>query len=161
MSSRPTSCWSAVEERVKLTDFGLARAAEDVSLTQTGFVAGTPLYMAPEQASGIEIDSRADLFSLGSVLYAMAAGKPPFEGSTPFVVLKSVTEAKPRRLKDSNPAIPDWFEAIVTKLLAKRPEDRYQTAQEVAEHAPPGLEHGRAEAQPARHRPRGSPTSAR
>ena len=92
--------------RVKLTDFGLARGMEDVKLTQTGFVAGTPLYMAPEQASGVGVDSRTDLFSLGSVLYSMATGKPPFEGSTPFVVLKSVTEAKPPRLKELNPRSP-------------------------------------------------------
>src|SRR5439155_25027831 len=83
-------------ERVKLTDFGLARATEDVKLTQTGFVAGTPLYMAPEQARGEPVDHRADLFSLGSVLYALCTGQPPFQGSTPFVVLKNVTEERPR-----------------------------------------------------------------
>ncbi len=64
--------------RVKLTDFGLARAAEDAKLTQTGFVAGTPLYMAPEQAREEPVDGRTDLFSLGGVLYALCTGRPPF-----------------------------------------------------------------------------------
>src|SRR5262249_12616885 len=65
-------------ERVKITDFGLARAADDASLTQSGQVAGTPAYMSPEQADGEKVDHRTDLFSLGSVLYAMCAGHPPF-----------------------------------------------------------------------------------
>src|SRR5205814_9742171 len=65
-------------ERVKLTDFGLARAADDASLTHSGQVAGTPAYMSPEQAEGKPVDARSDLFSLGSVLYAMLAGRPAF-----------------------------------------------------------------------------------
>src|SRR2546426_12593279 len=68
-------------ERVKLTDFGLARLADDASLTQSGVVAGTPQYMAPEQARGEAVDSRADLFSLGSVLYALCTGRAPFRAS--------------------------------------------------------------------------------
>src|SRR5262249_35083194 len=84
-----------VLDRVRITDFGLARAVEDVKLTQSGFVAGTPLYMAPEQARGEALDHRTDLFSLGSALYAMCTGKPPFSGSTPYVVLRQVTEELP------------------------------------------------------------------
>ena len=120
-------------ERIKLTDFGLAKGQEDVSLTQTGFVAGTPLYMAPEQAKGETVDHRADLFSLGSVLYAMCTGKPPFEGSTPFVILKNVTEKMPLPMRTINPEIPDWFVEVVAKLQAKNPDKRYQTAAEVAQ----------------------------
>jgi serine/threonine protein kinase len=75
-------------DRVKLTDFGLARATEDVKLTRTGYVAGTPLYMAPEQARGDAVDARSDLFSLGSVLYEAATGVAPFDGKTPLAVLK-------------------------------------------------------------------------
>ncbi len=73
-------------DKVKLTDFGLARAAEDLKLTRTGFVSGTPLYMAPEQARRDEVDARADLFSLAVVLYEAVAGKPPFDGKTPLAV---------------------------------------------------------------------------
>jgi hypothetical protein len=121
------------EWRVKLTDFGLARAAEDVKLTQTGFVAGTPLYMAPEQARGEVVDHRADLFSLGSVLYAMCTGQPPFGGSTPFLVLKSVTEERPRDIQEINPEIPDYLVDLIDHLHAKDPADRIQSAKEVTE----------------------------
>src|SRR5262245_14738383 len=86
-------------QRVKLTDFGLARAAEDVRLTRSGLVAGTPLYMSPEQATGEELDARSDLFSLGVVLYELAAGEPPFYGKTPLAVLKRVTEEQPVPLR--------------------------------------------------------------
>ena len=73
--------------RVRLTDFGLARAADDASLTHSGIVAGTPLFMAPEQALAQALDHRADLFSLGSVMYAMTAGRPPFRAETPIAVM--------------------------------------------------------------------------
>src|SRR5262249_8677202 len=91
--------------RAKLTDFGLARAAEDVRLTQTGFVPGTPLYMAPEQARGDAVDHRADLFSLGSVLYAMCTGRPPFQGSNHYIVLKSVETERPPPVHAINPRV--------------------------------------------------------
>jgi eukaryotic-like serine/threonine-protein kinase len=123
----------APSDRVKLTDFGLARAAEDVKLTRTGFVAGSPLYMAPEQARGEEVDHRADLFSLGSVLYEATAGTPPFDGKTPLVVLRRVADETPASLSAVNPDVPHWLSNIVDKLLAKNPADRYQTAAEVAE----------------------------
>ncbi len=120
-------------QRVKLTDFGLARAAEDVRLTRTGLVAGTALYMSPEQATGEELDARSDLFSLGVVLYELAAGEPPFNGKTPLAVLKRVTEEQPVPLRERNPALPEWFVHIVDRLLAKKPEDRFQSAREVAD----------------------------
>src|SRR5207249_6152240 len=87
-------------ERVKITDFGLARAADDASLTQSGVIAGTPMYMAPEQACGDSFDHRADLFSLGSVLYVMASGRPPFRASSSMAVLKRVVEETPRPIRD-------------------------------------------------------------
>ncbi|MBA4188186.1 MAG: hypothetical protein C0467_09240 [Planctomycetaceae bacterium] len=123
----------APSDRVKLTDFGLARAVEDVKLTRTGFVAGSPLYMAPEQARGDDVDHRADLFSLGSVLYEAATGTPPFDGKTPLVVLRRVSDETPRRLSDLDPEIPDWLSEIVEKLLSKDAKDRQQSAAEVAE----------------------------
>jgi eukaryotic-like serine/threonine-protein kinase len=123
----------APSDRVKLTDFGLARAAEDVKLTRTGFVAGSPLYMAPEQARGEEVDHRADLFSLGSVLYEATAGTPPFDGKSPLMVLRRVADETPQSLSAVNTDVPHWLSDIVDKLLAKNPADRYQTAAEVAE----------------------------
>ena len=119
--------------RVKLTDFGLARAAEDVRLTRSGLVAGTPLYMSPEQASGEELDARSDLFSLGVVLYELAAGEPPFNGKTPLAVLKRLTEEQPQPLGERAPELPEWFVHIVDRLLAKKPGDRFQSAREVAD----------------------------
>jgi WD40 repeat protein/predicted Ser/Thr protein kinase len=120
-------------ERVKITDFGLARAMDDASVTQSGYVAGTPQYMAPEQARGEAIDHRADLFSLGSVLYALAAGRPPFRGSTAMAVLRRVSEENPQPLAEINSDIPLWLAEIIAKLHAKNPAERFQSAQEVAE----------------------------
>ena len=120
-------------QRVKLTDFGLARAVDDASLTQSGVIAGTPQYMAPEQANGDAVDYRADLFSLGSVMYAMCVGHSPFRASTTMGVLKRVCHDPPRPIQELNPDIPDWLCAIVMKLLAKQPGDRFQSAKSVAE----------------------------
>jgi eukaryotic-like serine/threonine-protein kinase len=120
-------------ERVKITDFGLARAVDDASLTQSGIVAGTPQFMAPEQARGEAVDHRADLFSLGSVLYAMCAGRPPFRASTALAVLKRVSEETPRSLPQVNPAVPVWLVEIIEKLHAKDPAERFQSAAEVAD----------------------------
>jgi eukaryotic-like serine/threonine-protein kinase len=119
--------------RVKITDFGLARAADDASLTQSGVLAGTPLYMAPEQAKGESLDHRADLFSLGSVLYVMATGRPPFRASTTYAVLKRVVEDDPRPIQEVIPELPRWLSDVIAKLHAKRPEDRFQSAREVAD----------------------------
>src|SRR5262245_14430024 len=120
-------------ERVKLTDFGLARAADDASLTQSGTVAGTPAFMSSEQAEGRPVDHRSDLFSLGSVLYAMCTGRPPFRASTSMAVLKRVCEETPTPIREVNPELPDWLAAVVEKLHAKNPWERYQSAAEVTE----------------------------
>jgi len=119
-------------DRVKLTDFGLARGFEDVRLTRTGFVAGTPLYMAPEQAHGESIDHRSDLFSLGSVLYEAATGRHPFEGKTPLAVLRRVADETQPSLLELDPKFPAWLSDVIDRLLAKNPADRFQTATEVA-----------------------------
>jgi serine/threonine protein kinase/WD40 repeat protein/ribosomal protein L37AE/L43A len=118
--------------RVKITDFGLARTADDVGLTQDGVVAGTPEYMAPEQARGEPVDHRADLFSLGSVLYAICTGVPPFCGTSAVVVLRQVSDEAPTRVRALNPQTPTWMEALIARLLAKNPADRFQSAAEVA-----------------------------
>ncbi len=119
-------------ERVKLTDFGLARAVDDASLTHSGVIAGTPYYMSPEQARGTSLDPRTDLFSLGSVLYTLCTGRPPFSGSTVLAVLRSVCEDTPQTIQELNPAIPDWFVEIIDTLLAKEPTDRFLSAEELA-----------------------------
>jgi serine/threonine protein kinase len=119
--------------QVKITDFGLARAADDASLTRSGAVAGTPMYMAPEQAQGETLDHRADLFSLGSVLYAMLTGRPPFRASSTLAVLKRVSEDDPRPIREVIPEVPEWLCRIVDKLHAKNPTARYQSAREVAD----------------------------
>jgi PAS domain S-box-containing protein len=119
--------------RVKITDFGLARAADDASLTQRGALAGTPMYMAPEQAEGETLDHRADLFSLGSVLYVMATGRPPFRAATTVGVLKRVVSDEPRPIRDVIPEIPQWLCEIIARLHSKKPQDRFATAREVAD----------------------------
>src|SRR5213595_890747 len=121
------------QQRVKITDFGLARAADDASISQSGIIAGTPMYMAPEQAQGQTLDQRADLFSLGSVLYQMVAGRPPFRANTTVAVLKRVAEDKPRAIREIIPETPQWLCDIIAKLHAKDPDDRYQSAREVAD----------------------------
>jgi len=120
-------------ERVKITDFGLARAADDVAITRTGEVAGTPQYMSPEQAQGLSLDARSDLFSLGSVLYAMATGRSPFRAETTVAALRRVCDDTPRPIREINIELPDWLADIINRLLAKQPNERYQTATEVAE----------------------------
>jgi serine/threonine protein kinase len=117
-------------ERVRLTDFGLARAIADASMSHSGLVAGTPHYMAPEQASGETTDHRADLFSLGSTLYAICAGHPPFRAETPLAVLRRVCDEAPRPLREINPEIPSWLESLIARLMAKDRSERYQTADE-------------------------------
>ena len=119
--------------RARLTDFGLARAADDASLSQSGAVAGTPLYMSPEQARGETVDHRSDLASLGSVLYALCTGRPPYRARTTMAVLQRVCEDTPRPMREVNSEVPDWLAAIVMKLLAKDPARRFQTAEEVAD----------------------------
>jgi eukaryotic-like serine/threonine-protein kinase len=119
-------------ERVRITDFGLARAIDDASQSQSGYIAGTPQYMAPEQARGEGIDARADLFSLGSVMYAMCSGHPPFRAETTLAVLRRICDDTPRDLVQVNPDVPAWLAAIIHRLLAKSPAERYQSAEEVA-----------------------------
>src|SRR5262249_17835992 len=120
-------------QRVKLTDFGLARAADDASLTQSGYIAGTPLYMAPEQAAGEPLDHRSDLFSLGSVLYEMCTGRPAFRAPPTVAASGGVCDEAPRPIREVNPDVPEPLCRVIERLHAKRPADRFQTAAGVAE----------------------------
>src|SRR5262249_20747961 len=112
-------------ERVKITDFGLARAADDARLTRSGGIAGTPGYMSPEEAEGEKVDHRSDLFSFGSVLYALCTGRPPFRAETAMAVLRRVCDDVPRPIREINPAIPEWLAAVVARLQAKDPGQRF------------------------------------
>jgi len=120
-------------DRALLTDFGLARASDDASLTRSGYMPGTPHYMSPEQARGERADQRSDLFSLGSVMYAMCTGRPPFRAETSYGVLRRITDAHPRPIQEVNPEIPLWLCGVIDKLHTKSPRDRYESAAEVAE----------------------------
>ncbi len=120
-------------DRVLLSDFGLARAVDDASLTRTGVITGTPFYMSPEQARGGAIDTRSDLFSLGSVLYFMLTGHSPFRTRGAMAVLNRICVENPRPIQEINPLVPWEVSELVERLLAKLPADRVQTAQQVEE----------------------------
>jgi ABC-type branched-subunit amino acid transport system substrate-binding protein len=132
---KPANVW--LEEgtgRAKLLDFGLARSArDDAHLTRTGIIMGTPAYMAPEQAEGEAVDARCDLFSLGCVLYELAAGARPFQGPTAMAVLKATALTHPTPVRNRNPEMPPALAELIGQLMAKRPEDRPASAAAVVE----------------------------
>lgn len=111
-----------------LTDFGLVRIAQAVTQTASGAVSGTPAYMSPEQAQGVRVDHRSDIYSLGVVLYEMIAGRIPFEGDTSWTVIFKHINEPPPAIPDTQPAV----QKVIDRALAKKPEDRYQTARELA-----------------------------
>src|SRR5438093_7535865 len=117
-----------------LTDFGIARIVEGSGegLTGTGMAIGTPGYMAPEQGLGVPIDPRADIYSLGVMLFEMLTGKVPFSAETPMaVILKHINDPVPQ-IGQVNPNLPPAVNHIVQRAMAKRPEDRFETASEMA-----------------------------
>lgn len=120
-------------QRVKITDFGLARLVDDAGMTQTGVIAGTPQYMSPEQVRGERLDCRSDLFSLGSVLYAMCTGQGPFGAGSNMAVLRKVADEQPPAIGGLNPAIPAELVAVIAKLHSKDPSERFQSASEVSQ----------------------------
>ena len=120
-------------ERVAITDFGLARAVDDASLTRTGVIAGTPQYMSPEQSRGDSLGQRSDLFSLGSVMYAMCVARPPFRAETTYGVIQRINHDQPTPILEINPDIPTWLAGIITKLMSKKVDDRFESAEEVSE----------------------------
>ncbi len=120
-------------DRALLTDFGLVRMSDDASLTYSGHVPGTPHYMSPEQARGERADQQSDLFSLGSVMYAMCTGRAPFRAETSYGVLRRITDSQPRRIQEVNPDMPDWLGTIIQCLHAKSPDERFESAAKVSE----------------------------
>jgi serine/threonine protein kinase len=119
-------------ERVRVADFGLARVASEVSSTRSGFVAGTPQYMAPEQVRGETCDAQSDLFSLGAVMYALCTGHSPFRADSVYGVMQRIVHDEPRGIREQNPAIPAWLERFVLRLLEKNLACRFSSSEEVA-----------------------------
>ena len=118
--------------QVKVTDFGIARAfGGGDELTETGSVMGTATYFSPEQAQGKNVDPRSDLYSLGIVLFEMITGRPPFSGESPVAIAYKHVQEAPPRPTSINPAIPKPLEAIIARLLAKNPAQRYASAEDV------------------------------
>ncbi len=120
-------------QRVKITDFGLALVASDAERTESQVLAGTPLFMSPEQARGQPTDYRSDLFSLGSVLYSLCTGRPPFEGDNAAAALKSVREDRPPPVREINRDVPAWLGDLLGQLHAKEALARPSSAQVVAD----------------------------
>lgn len=120
------------DPRVKLTDFGLALTAEDSRITPSRLIAGTPMFMSPEQARGDALDSRSDLFGLGSLMYVMLSGQAPFQGPNAMVILKRICDETPQPLTELMPHAPAALCEIIHRLLQKDPSRRIQTAGEVA-----------------------------
>lgn len=111
-------------DRVWITDFGLARAADQMTLTQTGVIAGTPHYMSPEQARGEAIDQRSDIFSLGCVFYFLATGKPPLDAENTLAVLQRIIHDRPEPLPRLRDDLPPSFVSLVDQMLSVSPSDR-------------------------------------
>jgi serine/threonine-protein kinase len=120
-------------ERVRVADFGLARALNDATFTRSGLLAGTPQYMAPEQVRGESCDAQSDLFSLGSVMYAMCVGHPPFRAETVYAMMQRIVHDQPRSIREQNPQIPAWLEQFIFQLLAKDKSDRFSNATDVVQ----------------------------
>jgi serine/threonine-protein kinase len=115
---------------VKVMDFGIARAVAAESVTQTSAVVGTAQYLSPEQAQGLGVDGRSDVYGLGCCVYEMVTGVVPFSGSSPVAIAYRHVREAPRPPRVVNPEVPVGVEAVVLRAMAKRPEDRYQTAAE-------------------------------
>ena len=131
---KPANIMVEAGERVKLTDFGIAKpmdSAED--LTATGSLLGTPSYMSPEQARGQKVDGRSDLFSVGCVLYELLTGRKAFGGETITGILMKIITEEPPPIREADPLVPDDAVRIVAKVLQKAPEKRYQTGRQLAD----------------------------
>jgi len=117
--------------QVKVTDFGLALARGDVRLTQEGMIVGTVLYLAPEVVAGAAVDSRSDLYAVGAVLYELLTGRPPFAHDDPMAIFSQILHAPITPPRVLGLSIPSAVERVVVKLLAKDPDERYASAEEV------------------------------
>src|SRR5918996_304265 len=128
---KPGNVMLTPDGSVKVMDFGIARAASEDTLTQTGTVLGTAAYLSPEQAQGLPVDARSDLYSLGCVLYEMTTGRPPFSGDSPVAIAYKHVKDDPVAPSRINPDVPSDLEAVILKSMAKNPANRYQSAAEL------------------------------
>ena len=119
--------------RVRILDFGLARRSADPSLTSTGFVVGTPHFMSPEQASGLPVDGRSDLFALGCVMYTMLTGELPFPGKTTMAVMTALATKTPQPVHEKNPSVPRSVSDLIARMLEKDPSARTQSARQIVD----------------------------
>jgi serine/threonine-protein kinase len=119
---------------LKVMDFGIARLVtrpQDSGVTQAGAIIGTPEYMAPEQVTGEPVDHRADLYAMGAVLYECVTGHTPLTADTPYQMIARLLEDEPEPPRRANPDVPVELEALILRLLAKKADQRPQTALEV------------------------------
>jgi eukaryotic-like serine/threonine-protein kinase len=132
---KPSNVLLDEDGRPHVADFGLAKRFDpEAGLLDVSTVAGTPAYMAPEQASGRgELTTASDVYGLGVILYEMLCGAPPFDGNSPLVVLRQLAEQSPPKLTIRNPRVPRDLETIALKCLEKDPRRRYESAQELAD----------------------------
>jgi serine/threonine protein kinase len=140
---KPSNVLVTEDGQAVLTDFGIAKAADSISLTRTGELVGSPSYMSPEQIEGRDVDYRSDIYSLGVVCYEMLTGRPPFTGPTAAVLHAHVYET-PRPLQDMNPQVPAAAARVVAKALAKKRDDRYASAGQMASALNLALTRGRS-----------------
>ncbi len=159
---KPSNIMMTPEGKIKLTDFGIARI-EDASMhqqTRAGEILGTPVYMSPEQVMGQQIDGRSDLYSLGVILYELAAGSRPYSGENLASIFRAITLDSPKDPAEINPGIPPGLSRLIMKSLNKKADDRFQTGSEMAEAFRQFIKEMESTSQPAASEPRAVPYGA-